>query len=108
MISWGSPILIVTVLSSNIPGAPTGTIAPWVTVAQDQGHCACPEVREPNSGLGTEEVPRSEGGSDKFYFSVSTPEEGEKARLQEKEREDRSWDLLQDLVIDSRKPRKQK
>ncbi len=108
MISWRSPLLMATVLSFIIPGAPTGIMGPWVTVAEDRDHYACPEVRKPNSGVGTEEVPRSEGGADRYYFSVSTPEEEEKARVQEKEREDRSWDLLQDLVIDSRKNRKMK
>ncbi len=102
MISWGSSLLIVTVVSSLIPGAPTGIKTPWITMAQDRDY-SCPEVRYPNPGLGTKEIPRSDGATDKFYFSVSTPEEEEKAQLQEKEREDRSWDLLHDLVIENRK-----
>lgn len=55
-----------------------------------------------SGGLGSQEVPREDGGKDRVYYSVTTPEEEKKARQEEKEKEDKSWDMLRNLIIDRR------
>ena len=54
------------------------------------------------NGLGVKEIPRSDGGKDKIYYSIVIPEEEEKKEREEKEKEDRSWDMLQGIIIDKR------
>ena len=56
----------------------------------------------PDRGLGTREVPRSDGGKDKVYHSIITPEEENRAKKEEKEKEDKSWDMLRNIIIDQR------
>jgi hypothetical protein len=53
-------------------------------------------------GLGTQEIPRSDGGKDKVYYSITTPDEERKAQEEEKEKADRSWDVLRNVIIDKR------
>jgi hypothetical protein len=53
-------------------------------------------------GIGVAEVPRADGGKDKIYFSTSSPEEEEQAKAEEKEKANRSWDLLKNILIDRR------
>jgi hypothetical protein len=55
---------------------------------------------EPAKGIGAQEVPREDGGKDKIYYSVITPEEEKKAEQEEKEKEERSWDVLKNIIID--------
>jgi hypothetical protein len=50
-----------------------------------------------------QEVPQEDGGKDKIYYSVITPEEEKKAEQEEKEKEERSWDILKNIVIDRRR-----
>ena len=57
---------------------------------------------EPSGGLGSQEVPREDGGKDRVYYSVTTPEEEKKARQEEKEKEDKSWEMLRNIIIDRR------
>lgn len=59
--------------------------------------------RDPIKGVGAQEVPREDGGKDKIYYSIITPEEEEKARQEEKEKEDRSLDGLRNIIIDIRR-----
>ena len=58
---------------------------------------------EPPKGIGTQEIPREDGGKDKIYYSITTPEEEEKAKQEEKEKEERSWDMLKNIIIDNRR-----
>ena len=53
-------------------------------------------------GLGTQEIERSDGGKDKIYYSVVTPEEEAKTKEEEKEKTDQSWDILKNVIIDNR------
>jgi hypothetical protein len=55
---------------------------------------------EPAKGIGTQEVPREDGGKDKIYYSIITPEEEKKAEQEEKEKEEKSWDILKNIIID--------
>jgi hypothetical protein len=57
---------------------------------------------EPPKGIGSQEVPREDGGKDKIYFSFTTPDEEEKAKQEEKEKEEKSWDTLKNIIIDKR------
>jgi len=57
---------------------------------------------EPAPGLGSREVPRQDGGKDKVYYSITTPEEERKAREEEREKEEKSWDVLRNIIIDPR------
>ncbi len=57
---------------------------------------------DPTPGLGTKEVPRSDGGKDTTYYSITTPEEEEKARQEEKDKSDKSLDVLKNIIIDRR------
>ena len=57
---------------------------------------------DPVKGLGTQEIPRADGGKDKMYYSVTTPEEEKKAQQEEKEKLDKSWDMLRNIIIDRR------
>jgi hypothetical protein len=56
----------------------------------------------PEKGLGTQEIPRDGGGSDKVYYSIATPEEEKKSREEEKEKADKSWEMLNNIIIDRR------
>jgi hypothetical protein len=55
---------------------------------------------EPSGGLGSQEIPRSDGGKDRLYYSVTTPEEEKKTQQEEKEKEDKSWEMLRNIIID--------
>ena len=57
---------------------------------------------EPSGGLGSQEIPRGDGGKDRVYYSVTTPEEEKKARQEEKEKEEKSWEMLRNIIIDRR------
>jgi hypothetical protein len=56
---------------------------------------------EPTEGIGAKELPREDGGKDKIYYSIITPEEERKAKQEEKEKEERSWDILKNIIIDN-------
>jgi hypothetical protein len=60
------------------------------------------EIPDLQNGLGVKEIPRSDGGTDKMYYSIITPEEEEKKEREEKEKQDRSWDMLPGIIIDKR------
>jgi len=65
--------------------------------AQTPTHAA-----EDNQGLGTHQTDRPDGENNVIYYSITTPEEEENKRKEEKEKIDRSWDLLQNIIIDPR------
>jgi hypothetical protein len=56
----------------------------------------------PTAGVGVVEIPRPDGGKDKIYFSISDPEEDRSRNREEKEKADRAWDLLRNVIIDKR------
>ena len=56
----------------------------------------------PDRSVGAKEVPRSDGGKDRIYYSIVTPEEENRAKKEEKEKEDKSWDMLRNIIIDQR------
>lgn len=60
---------------------------------------------DPAPGMGTREIPGEDGGKDKIYYSVTTPEEEKKAGQEEKEKLEKSWDSLRNIVIDRRRGR---
>jgi hypothetical protein len=51
-------------------------------------------------GVGVLEVPRADGKKDKIYFSTMAPEEESRNATEEKEKGDRSWDMLRNIIID--------
>jgi len=57
---------------------------------------------EPSGDLGSQEIPRRDGGKDRIYYSVTTPEEEEESRREEKEKEEKSWEVLRNIIIDRR------
>ena len=57
---------------------------------------------DPTPGLGTQEIPGTDGEKDKIYYSITTPEEEKKARQEEKEKEEKSWNMLNNVIIDRR------
>ncbi len=61
-----------------------------------------PEGGETPSGVGVIEVPRADGGKDKIYFSTFSYEEEGQAKAEEKEKVNRSWDMLKNIIIDKR------
>jgi hypothetical protein len=62
---------------------------------------------EKERGMGSEESKRPDGGKDKVYYSVTTPEEEKETRKEEKEKQDKSLGILNNIIIDQRsKPRK--
>ncbi len=56
----------------------------------------------PDKSLGTQEIPRNDGGRDKVYYSITTQEEEKKSREEEKEKADKSWEMLNNIIIDRR------
>jgi len=53
-------------------------------------------------GVGVVEVPRTDGRKDKIYFSTMTPEEESRSAIDEKEKADRSLEMLRNIIIDRR------
>jgi len=60
------------------------------------------EIPDLQNGLGVKEIPRLDGGTDKSYYSIVTPEEEEKKEQEEKEKQDRSWNMLPGIIMDKR------
>ena len=50
-------------------------------------------------GLGSKEIERPDGGKDKIYYSGPTQEEEAESRLEEKEKSEKSLDMLRDMII---------
>jgi len=58
--------------------------------------------REGPGGVGVEVTIRPDGGREVNYFSVTTPEEERKARLEEEEKMERALEILRNVIIDDR------
>jgi hypothetical protein len=52
--------------------------------------------------LGSKEIERPDGGKDKIYYSVTTKEEEAEQQKGEKEKVEKSWDMLRNIIIDKR------
>jgi hypothetical protein len=52
--------------------------------------------------LGSREIQRPDGGKDKIYYSVTTQEEEAEQQREEKEKVEKSWDILRNIIIDKR------
>ena len=52
------------------------------------------------SGVGVLEIPRPDGSKDKIYYSIITPEEESQRSKEEKEKSDRSWEMLKNIIIE--------
>jgi hypothetical protein len=104
---WGFFLLLLAV-NIYYPVSPEG----WVLRSQIK---TCPQsqlriVQEKESpastpGLGTQEIPRADGGKDTIYYSTVTPEEEKKTQQEEKEKEEKSWDVLRNIINHSKQPR---
>jgi hypothetical protein len=57
------------------------------------------EFPDIQNGLGVKEIPRADGGTDKIYYSIVTPEEEQKKEREEKEKQDRSWEMLPGIIV---------
>ena len=58
---------------------------------------------ECTNGLGTKEIERPDGGKDKLYYSITTPEEERKNQEEEKEKLEKSLEMLKNIIIDERR-----
>lgn len=52
--------------------------------------------------LGSKEIQRPDGGKDKIYYSITTKEEEAEQQREEKEKVEKSWDMLRNIIIDKR------
>ena len=57
---------------------------------------------EKEKGLGSEEIKRPDGEKDRVYYSITTPEEEKELRKEEKEKQDKSLEILNNIIIDKR------
>jgi len=53
--------------------------------------------------LGVKEIERPEGGRDKIYYSITPPEEETRRTQEEKEKTEKSLEILKNIMIDRRK-----
>ncbi len=94
---WGSILLVLfgQEASSQEKKEPGQSVSPY----QD------PQKLPPGSaaGVGVLEIPRPDGSKDKLYYSTITPEEELQRNQEEKEKIDRSWELLKNVILDKRK-----
>ncbi len=110
MVSIPRTFLLLAVMAlAGMPGIARGGEVTHNPAAgrADQPERILPESVPPgaNPGTGVREIPGKEGGKDIEYFSEVTREEEEKALEEEKEKTDRSWDLLRNVIIDRRRTR---
>ncbi len=82
-----------TAFPQGIAGAP----ASEAQAAQEE------RTPDPAPGLGVKEVPKAGGSGDKTYYSVTAPGEEEEARQEEKEKMEKSLDVLRNILIDRRR-----
>ncbi len=94
-----SAVVIAFVLSfPALPGA-----APDLSAQNQQPRAAERQEHLPSRDLGAYDVPRPDGGKDKVYYSIITPEEEAQSKKEEKEKMEKSLDLLRNIVIDGRR-----
>jgi hypothetical protein len=64
-----------------------------------------PEKLPPRSaaGVGVLESPRPDGNKDKIHYSTIPPVEDWQRNQEEKEKSDRSWEMLKNVILDKRK-----
>jgi hypothetical protein len=59
------------------------------------------EVSE--KALGSEKNEKQNGGQEITYYSITTNEEEAEHRKEEKEKVERSWEMLKNIIIDNRR-----
>jgi hypothetical protein len=57
----------------------------------------------PGKDLGTYRLQRPDGGQDRIHYSIVTPEEEAKTKEEEKEKLDKSLEVLKNIMIDRRR-----
>jgi len=99
----------VATVASLLLYAPSGLsqspIAQQEESKKTQGPNQTDDIPNPEGepkGLGSREVQRPDGRTEKIYYSITTPEEEKRARQEEKEKEEKSWDMLRNIIIDPR------
>jgi hypothetical protein len=59
-----------------------------------------PQEEGQEEGLGIKEMQGTDGRKDKVYYSIITEEEEKASRQKEKAKEDKSWEMLHNIIID--------
>ena len=54
---------------------------------------------EREKGVGTKEIKKPDGQEDKVYYSTGTPEEAAERRQEEKDKVEKSLDMLNNMII---------
>ena len=54
-------------------------------------------------GLGVKEIEKPGGGKDKLYYSITPDREEINNQQEEKEKIEKSWEMLKNIIIDERK-----
>ena len=62
-------------------------------------------AEESEKGLGSEKIEKPDGGIEITYYSITTKEEEAARRKEEKEKVERSWEMLRDIIIIDRRMR---
>ena len=60
-------------------------------------------IQEETKGLGVKEIEKPGGVKDKIYYSITPAEEGIKGQQEEREKLEKSWEMLKNIIIDERK-----
>jgi len=58
--------------------------------------------QEGKEGVGVKEIPRPGGGKDKIYYSTTTQEEETRVQQEERQKLERAWEVLRNIIIDER------
>jgi hypothetical protein len=60
-------------------------------------------IREETRELGVKEIEKQGGEKDKIYYSITPAEEENKGQREEREKLEKSWEMLKNIIIDERK-----
>jgi len=105
---WSFFLLLSVLISVSYPVYPEGRSLTGQFEASPQYHLRIAQGKlspDQTPGLGTQEAPRADGGKDTIYYSTVTPEEEKIKQEEEKEKQDKSWDALKNIIIDKRRTR---
>lgn len=59
--------------------------------------------QEGSEGLGVREIKKPNGQKDKIYYSITTPEGETESQKEEREKLEKSLEILRNIIIDERK-----
>jgi hypothetical protein len=94
---WGFLLLIFCGKEAFSQGKGEGIEKPAAPEAQPE------KLSRPSpAGVGVLDIPRPDGSKDRIYYSIITPEEESQRSKEEKEKSDRSWEMLKNVIIDKR------